>query len=91
MDNVNMRMRPIQKDLRNTSKSVSEGFIDIHITFESESPRNSNGSSEPTAFHLEKDNGLCRIRPKYLKNSRPLSINPFKSKLNRMQLWSSLK
>ncbi|KAL4296688.1 hypothetical protein GQ457_12G018480 [Hibiscus cannabinus] len=86
----NVNVGTIQKDQHNTSKSVSEGFVDIPITCELESPRNSIGSSEPTTLLLEKDIGLFRIRPKYLRNLRPLSINPLRSKLNRIKLCSSL-
>ncbi|KAK8484148.1 hypothetical protein V6N13_039934 [Hibiscus sabdariffa] len=60
---INVNVGTIQKDQHNTSKSVLEGFVDIPITFELESPRNSIGSSEPTTHLLEKDIGSLESDP----------------------------
>ncbi|KAK8600281.1 hypothetical protein V6N13_059906 [Hibiscus sabdariffa] len=84
-------MGPFQNEQNSNPKAAPEEYVDIPITFESESPRTSSRSSEPIAPILEKDTKLFRIRPKYLRISRLLSFNSISPKFNKTHLWTSLK
>ncbi|KAK8526154.1 hypothetical protein V6N13_017212 [Hibiscus sabdariffa] len=87
----NYNMGPGQETLPDNIHNASDDLIDIPILSDSVSSLNSPETSEPNVPILDKDTGLFKIRPNYLRKSSLKSLNYFPSKLISSQLWASPK
>ncbi|KAK8657437.1 hypothetical protein V6N13_035677 [Hibiscus sabdariffa] len=67
----------------------SEGLVDIPIAQQSGSSKFSDESSEAHLPLLDKESGLFKVRPKYLRSARNSSKLSFRSKVDKALWWAS--
>ncbi|KAK9037405.1 hypothetical protein V6N11_022316 [Hibiscus sabdariffa] len=67
----------------------SEGLVEIPIGQQSDSSKYSTESSEVQAPLLDKETGLFKVRPKYLRSCRNISAHSLRSKVDKIQLWAT--